>query len=31
MILGLIIGLIVGAMFGVFTMAILIAGDDRRK
>ncbi|MBQ1760867.1 MAG: DUF3789 domain-containing protein [Prevotella sp.] len=31
MIIGFIIGLVVGSMFGVFTMAILIAGDERRK
>ena len=31
MILGLIIGLIIGSLFGVFTMAVIVAGDDRRK
>jgi hypothetical protein len=31
MIIGFIIGLVVGSLFGVFTMAILIAGDERRK
>lgn len=31
MIIGFIIGLVVGAMFGVFTMAIIVAGDDRRR
>lgn len=31
MIIGFIIGLVVGAMFGVFTMAILVAGDERRR
>jgi hypothetical protein len=31
MIIGFIIGLVVGSMFGVFTIAILIAGDERRK
>ena len=31
MIIGFIIGLFVGSLFGVFTMAILIAGDERRK
>ena len=31
MMIGFIIGLVLGAMFGVFTIAILIAGDERRK
>lgn len=30
MIIGFIIGLVVGSLFGVFTMAIIVAGDDRR-
>lgn len=31
MIIGFIIGLVVGSLFGVFTMAILVAGDDKRR